>query len=216
VDKSSLWAPWQNGPYKKTHSVINFDQLYPYNTILNNIWLNNVIFNTFSVIMVYSKHLIVVHQHPCKHFPGLLTFLTKFLNSSKMSTCWIYHQNYKLFWFASFAVVVMGKDHKSVANRQLGDTTYFKRLDRDPASDLQRLLNEKLTEMFASKEISEHNSWKSQSRPILSPLKNSQTWKPLTPNCLCKRSPNQTDLGVCWPTCLKITIVCPRYQRLSY
>ena len=56
----------------------------------------------------------------------------------------------------------MGKDHKSVANRQLGDTTYFKRLDRDPASDLQRLLNEKLTEMLAWKEISEHNTISSQ------------------------------------------------------
>jgi len=37
----------------------------------------------------------------------------------------------------------MGKEHNiSVANRQLGDTTYFKRLDQDPTSDLQRLLNE--------------------------------------------------------------------------
>jgi len=65
----------------------------------------------------------------------------------------------------------MGKEHKSVANRQLGDTTYFKRLDRDPASELQRQLNEKRTELLASKEISEHNSRKSQSRPILSPPK---------------------------------------------
>ena len=48
----------------------------------------------------------------------------------------------------------MGKEHTiSKANPQLGDTTYYKRLD--PTSDLQRLLNEKLTEMLASKEISE-------------------------------------------------------------
>jgi len=48
----------------------------------------------------------------------------------------------------------MGKEHDiSEANRQLGDTTYYKRLD--PTSDHQRLLNEKLTEMLASKEISE-------------------------------------------------------------
>ena len=52
----------------------------------------------------------------------------------------------------------MGKEHNiSKANRQLGDTTYFKRLDQDPTSDLQRLLKEKLTEMLASKEISEDN-----------------------------------------------------------
>jgi len=75
----------------------------------------------------------------------------------------------------------MGKDHKSVANQKLGDTTYFKRLDRDPASDLQRLLNEKLTEMLASKEISEHNSRKSQSRPILSPPKNHKPGNPGRP-----------------------------------
>jgi len=48
----------------------------------------------------------------------------------------------------------MGKEHNiSEANRQLGDTTYYKRLDQDPTSDHQRLLNEKLTEMLASKEI---------------------------------------------------------------
>ena len=23
VDKSSLWAPWQNGPYKNTHNITN-------------------------------------------------------------------------------------------------------------------------------------------------------------------------------------------------
>jgi len=52
----------------------------------------------------------------------------------------------------------MGKEHNiSKANRQLGDTTYFKRLDQDPTSDIQRLLKEKLTEMLASKEISEDN-----------------------------------------------------------
>jgi len=52
----------------------------------------------------------------------------------------------------------MGKEHNiSEANRQLGDTTYFKRLDQDPTSDLQRLLNEKLTEMLTAKEISEDN-----------------------------------------------------------
>jgi len=51
----------------------------------------------------------------------------------------------------------MGKEHNiSKANRQLGDTTYFKRLDQDPTFDIQRLLK-KLTEMLASKEISEDN-----------------------------------------------------------
>ena len=51
-----------------------------------------------------------------------------------------------------------GKNYNiSKANHQLGDTTYFKRLDQDPTSDLQRLLKEKLTEMLASKEISEDN-----------------------------------------------------------
>jgi len=45
----------------------------------------------------------------------------------------------------------MGKEHNiSKANRQLGDTTYFKRLYQDPTSDLQRLLKEKLTEMLDS------------------------------------------------------------------
>jgi len=109
-----------------------------------------------------------------------------------------------LFWFALFAVVVMGKDHNiSEANHQLGDTTYYKRLDQDPMSDHQRLVSEKLSEMFTSKEISEDNishSRKSQSRPILSSPQNSQTWLPWTPNCLCKRSPNRTDLRVCWHT----------------
>jgi len=52
----------------------------------------------------------------------------------------------------------MGKEHSiSEANPQLGDTTYYKRLDQDPASDRQRLINEKLTEMLALKEISEDN-----------------------------------------------------------
>jgi len=52
----------------------------------------------------------------------------------------------------------MDKEHKiSEANRQLGDTNYFKRLDLDPTSDLQRVLNENLTEMLVSKEISEDN-----------------------------------------------------------
>ena len=52
----------------------------------------------------------------------------------------------------------MGKEHNiSEANCQLGDTTYYKRLDQDPTSDHQRLLNEKLTEMLASKAISEDN-----------------------------------------------------------
>jgi len=51
---------------------------------------------------------------------------------------------------------VIGKEHNiSEANRQLGDTTYYKRLD--PTSDHQRLLNEKLTAMLASREISEDN-----------------------------------------------------------
>jgi len=48
----------------------------------------------------------------------------------------------------------MGIEHNiSESNHQLGDTTYYKRLD--PMSDHQRLLNEKLTKMLASKEISE-------------------------------------------------------------
>jgi len=52
----------------------------------------------------------------------------------------------------------MGKEHYiSEANRQLGDTTYYKRLDHDPTSDHQRLVNEKLTEMLTSKEISKDN-----------------------------------------------------------
>jgi len=39
----------------------------------------------------------------------------------------------------------MGKEHNiSEANHQLGDTTNFKRLDQDPTSDHQRLVNEKL------------------------------------------------------------------------
>jgi len=51
---------------------------------------------------------------------------------------------------------MMGKEHNiSEVNRQLGDTTYYKRLD--PTSEHQRLLNEKLNEMLASKEISEDN-----------------------------------------------------------
>jgi len=50
----------------------------------------------------------------------------------------------------------MGKeDNISEANCHLGDTTYYKRLD--PTSDHQRLLNEKLTEMLTTKEISEDN-----------------------------------------------------------
>jgi len=110
------------------------------------------------MIMVYSKHSIVVHQHPCKHFSGLMAFLIEFLNS--LSENYLKHfestTKTKLFWFTSFVVVVMGKEHTiSEANRQLGDTTYYKRLD--PTSDHQRLLNEKLTEMLASKEISENN-----------------------------------------------------------
>jgi len=32
-------------------------------------------------MMVYSKHSIEVHQDPCKHFSGLMTFLIEFLNS---------------------------------------------------------------------------------------------------------------------------------------
>ena len=49
----------------------------------------------------------------------------------------------KMFWFASFTVVVMGKEHNiSEANRQLGDTTYYKRLDQVQTSDHQRLVNE--------------------------------------------------------------------------
>jgi len=53
---------------------------------------------------------------------------------------------------------VNGKKHNiSKANQQLGDTTYFKRLDQDPTSDLQRLLKEKPTEMLALKKISEDN-----------------------------------------------------------
>jgi len=70
----------------KTPSVIIFYQLYPYNTFLNSIWLNYVVFNSVSMIMVYSKHSIVVHQRPCKNYLGLMAFLIKFVNSLKMST----------------------------------------------------------------------------------------------------------------------------------
>jgi len=100
----------------------------------------------------------------------------------------------------------MGKEHNiSKANRQLGDTTFFKRLDQDPTSDLQRLLKEKLTEMLASKKISEDTiEYLTVTNPRTGrpPPQNSQTWQLWIPNCLCKRSPNQMDLRVCCPTLL--------------
>jgi len=111
------------------------------------------------MIMVHSKRSIIVHQHSCKHCLRVLWhfWLNFLIHYLKMSQFWIYRQNL-LFWFASLAVVVMGKEHNiSEANRQLCDTTYYKRLDQVPTSDHERLVNEKVTEMLTSKEISEDN-----------------------------------------------------------
>jgi len=116
----------------------------------------------------------------------------------------------------------MGKEHNiSEANCQLGDTTYYKRLDQDPTSDHQRLLNEKLTEMLASKAISEDNiEYLTVANPrtgrfYLLP----KTHKPGNPGRPIvsanghptKRISEFVDLHY---LCL-ITIVCPRYH-LSY
>jgi len=88
-----------------------------------------------------------------------MAFLIKFLNSL---SDYFFLKNVnilnlppktKLFWFASLAVVVMGKEHTiSKANRQLGNTTSFKRLDQDPSCDLQRPLKENLTEKLDTKQ----------------------------------------------------------------
>ena len=108
------------------------------------------------------------------------------------------------------AVVVMDKEHYiSEAKRQLGDTTYYKRLHKDPTSYHQRLVKEKLTEILNLKETSEDNleyltvTIPEQADSISSPK---YTNLPTLDARLRKWSPNWADLRVCWhapqTTCL--------------
>ena len=102
----------------------------------------------------------------------------------------------------------MGKEHNiSKANRLLGDTTYFRRLDPRPNVWPPETAQRKThwNAHLKGNQWRQHRiscSHKSQSRSILSPPHNSQTWQPWRPKCLCKRSPSQTDLRVCRPTSL--------------
>jgi len=54
VDKSSLWAPWQNGPYKNTQNITNMEYTKTQHTLFLRIFLG-VLFSISNYLKDFSK-----------------------------------------------------------------------------------------------------------------------------------------------------------------
>ena len=54
VDKSSLWAPWQNGPYKNTQNITKHEYTKTQQTFRNNYFLCFSFFSVFFLIFNFQ------------------------------------------------------------------------------------------------------------------------------------------------------------------
>ena len=96
VDKSSLWAPWQNGPYKNTQNITNTEYTKTQHTLRNNYFLCFSDFSVFFLIFNFQllkgllqKCWITALVRSMKNIGGLNQFVYNILclNISSIYIC---------------------------------------------------------------------------------------------------------------------------------